>query len=55
MEYFNNGIPQKKDVQTSPLFKTLNLRSYEVDDLVNFLENGLYDPNLDRYVPDDFK
>lgn len=33
-------------------FVPLNLTSSEIDDLVVFLTEGLYDPNLTRYVPD---
>ena len=54
VEYFNNGIPENPDVpasQISPLFRPLNLTEQEKTDLVEFLENGLYDPNLKRYAP----
>ena len=54
VEYFNNGIPENPDVpasQISPLFRPLNLTEQEKADLVEFLENGLYDPNLKRYAP----
>lgn len=56
VEYFNNGIPENPGVpaeQITPLFTTpLGLTEKEIDDLVEFLENGLYDPNLKRYAPD---
>ena len=54
VEYFNAGIPENPDVpasQITNLFKPLNLNKQEVDDLVEFLENGLFDPNLERYAP----
>ncbi|HFB99684.1 MAG TPA: hypothetical protein ENJ53_02655, partial [Phaeodactylibacter sp.] len=44
--------PNVADDQLSPYFKPLNLTPQEVDDLVDFLENGLRDPHLDRYVPE---
>lgn len=55
VEYFNNGVPENPDVpasQITPLFKPLGMTEAEMDDLVEFLENGLYDPNLKRYAPD---
>jgi len=33
------------------LFIPLGLTDQEVDDLTEFLTNGLYDPNLIRYKP----
>ena len=54
VEYFNAGITENPDVpagQISNLFKPLNLNKQEVDDLVEFLENGLFDPNLERFAP----
>ena len=32
-------------------FKPLNLTNSEIDAVVEFIENGLYDPNLMRYQP----
>lgn len=58
VEYFNAGIAENPDVpagQISNLFKPLNLNKQEVDDLVEFLENGLFDPNLERYAPNKTK
>jgi cytochrome c peroxidase len=55
VEYFNEGIAENPAVpasQLDPEFKPLGLTSDEVDDLVAFLETGLYDPNLMRYVPE---
>lgn len=54
VEYFNNAIPENPDVpssQLAPQFRPLGLSEQEIDDLVEFLENGLYDPNLGRYAP----
>lgn len=54
VEYFNAGVPENPDVpasQISPFFHPLGLSKQEIDDLVEFLENGLYDPRMLRYVP----
>jgi cytochrome c peroxidase len=54
VEYKNSGIPSNPDVpasQLAPQFQPLNLTAAEVDDLVAFVENGLYDPQLSRYLP----
>ncbi|MFN7119756.1 MAG: cytochrome-c peroxidase [Saprospiraceae bacterium] len=54
VEYFNAGVPENPEVpasQISPLFHPLNLTAKEIDDLVEFLEDGLYDPDLQRYAP----
>jgi cytochrome c peroxidase len=54
VEYFNLGIPENSDVPTSQIssfFRPLHLSKEEVDDLTEFLENGLFDPNLERYAP----
>jgi cytochrome c peroxidase len=34
-------------------FRPLNLSSEEIDKLERFLSNSLYDPNLDRHIPQD--
>jgi cytochrome c peroxidase len=55
VEYFNTGIPENPEVpasQISPNFHPLGLSSDEVNALVEFLENGLYDPEMNRYRPD---
>ncbi|MDB4285781.1 cytochrome-c peroxidase [bacterium] len=55
VDYKNAGSPQNANVpgsQLAPEFKSLGLTYAEVSELVAFLENGLYDPALDRYVPD---
>ena len=54
VEYFNNGIPENRDIpasQVTTLFRPLHLTEQEMDDLTEFLENGLYDANLVRYKP----
>ena len=54
VEYFNNAIPENPEVpasQISGFFRPLGLTEAEIDDLVEFLENGLFDPNLQRYAP----
>jgi len=56
VEYFNNGIPENNNVppqQIARQFKPLGLTQEEVDDLTSFLENGLQDPDLNRYVPEE--
>lgn len=56
VEYFNRGEPQKLEAKysgnLSVWFRPLNLTKEQVDDLTAFLETGLHDPNLIRYVPD---
>lgn len=56
VEYFNRGEPQKLEAKYSGnfsvWFRPLNLTKEQVDDLTAFLETGLRDPNLIRYVPD---
>lgn len=37
--------------QLAPEFTNLNLTSQEIIDLTAFVENALFDPNLERYVP----
>lgn len=54
VEYFNNAVPENPDVpktQISSFFHPLGMTQAEMDDLVEFLENGLFDPNMQRYVP----
>lgn len=55
VEYFNQGIPENVNVpedKVSPLLHPLYLSAEEVDALVAFLDNGLRDPDLERYVPE---
>ncbi len=54
VEYFNEAVPENPRVpeeNLSPFFHPLDLTNREVEELVQFLENGLRDPNLQRYVP----
>ena len=52
--YKNTAVSQKRIPmnQLDARFIPLGLSSDEIDDLVAFLEEGLYDANLQRYVPD---
>jgi len=53
--YFNAGIPDNDRVPAaniSDFFHPLNLTESEVNDLTEFLAEGLRDPNLQRYVPE---
>lgn len=54
IDYFNEAKGENPDVPTErldPQFQPLNLTNTEIDDLLEFLENGLYDDNLVRYKP----
>lgn len=54
VEYKNNGVPQNPNVpaaQLAPSFRPLGLTADEITDLVAFIEQGLRDPSLSRYVP----
>lgn len=58
VEYFNNGIPENPNVpaeKVTALLRPLNLTNEEMEDLVEFLENGLFDPNMERYQPESTK
>ena len=55
VDYFNRGVaenPRIPEEQISPLFHPLSLTEGQIDDLIAFLDGGLRDPNLERYVPD---
>ena len=56
IEYKNNAQVEKSTLaghsNLAEAFVPLNLTSSEIDDLVIFLTEGLYDSNLSRYVPD---
>lgn len=64
VEYFNAGIPQDPTAGTAPTLSTrftnprgpgtpngLGLSRDEVDDVADFVENGLYDPAFVKYDP----
>ncbi|MFK7947417.1 MAG: cytochrome-c peroxidase [Saprospiraceae bacterium] len=53
--YKNSGVKENAtvpDFQLANEFQPLNLTDSEIDALIDFLENALYDPNLMRYQPD---
>lgn len=55
IRYKNNAIPENMEVPVTALsehFHPLNLTTKEVEALAAFIEYGLYDRNLDRYVPE---
>lgn len=54
IEYFDKAIPENPEVPASQIagaFRPLGLSDQEKGDLLDFLENGLYDPNMDRFAP----
>jgi cytochrome c peroxidase len=54
VHYKNAGVPENQLVPheyMDPGFVPLGLSASELADLVAFLEEGLHDPDLDRYVP----
>lgn len=54
--YFNDGIPENENVPSSQIarqFKPLGLTEQQMEDLTTFLDNGLRDPDLNRYVPEE--
>lgn len=54
VEYFNAGEKENEmvpDSLISPFFHPLRLTDEQVQDLLAFLEHGLRDPELQRYVP----
>ena len=55
VEYKNAGVaenPRVPAANLSDFFHPLNLTDTEMDELVDFLEYGLRDANLQRYVPE---
>ena len=65
VEYFNAGIPNDSEAAAAPTFSPrfsnprgagfppgLGLSEQQVDDLTDFIENGLYDPALVEFDPD---
>lgn len=56
LRYKNEAQSENPDVPSSQLaeeFHALNLTDNEIEDLAAFIEYGLYDRNLERYVPED--
>lgn len=54
IEYKNLAKPANTNVgasQLDPAFQPLQLTTQEIDDITNFIEDGLYDPALERYLP----
>jgi cytochrome c peroxidase len=64
VRYFNAGVPQDAEAGAAPTMTTrfthprgpgsargLGLEEQEIDQLVDFLENGLYDPGFVRHDP----
>lgn len=54
VNYKNEAIPENSKVTSeylSPSFKPLGLTTAEVNNIADFIGNGLHDPNLSRYVP----
>jgi len=53
IRYKNQGVAQNPDAQhyLDPRFTPLNLTETEMDDLANFISDGLYDADLIRYTP----
>jgi cytochrome c peroxidase len=54
VEYKNNAVAENANVPSSQLadgFIPLNLTDDEISDLVIFIEESLYDPDLLRYIP----
>jgi cytochrome c peroxidase len=54
IQYKNNALPENPNVPAAQLaqeFVPLDLTTSEIEALVEFLTNGLYDPNLIRYTP----
>ena len=55
IDYFNDGIPENANVPTeniAPQFHPLNLTHEEKIELIDFIENGLWDSDYQRYVPE---
>ena len=55
IKYKNAAVPENIEVPQNKLsnqFKPLGLTDTEVDQLTAFVANGLYDDNLERYVPE---
>ena len=56
VEYFNDGIPENNNVPIENIakeFHPLHLTTLEIDDLESFLKDALFDPNIERYLPEE--
>ncbi|MGK0428880.1 MAG: cytochrome c peroxidase, partial [Psychroserpens sp.] len=56
VRYKNNAEVENQDVslgQVSSMFTPLNLTDDDIEAITAFLENALYDSNLQRYVPEE--
>ena len=54
IEYKNIARPSNSNVgasQLDPAFQPLGLSTQEINDLTTFVEDALYDPSLERYLP----
>ncbi len=54
VEYYNDAVPARNlpEGRIKNTFAPLDLTQTEIDDLVHFLTESLYDADLKRYVPD---
>lgn len=55
IRYKNEAVPENTEVpidKLSPMFEPLNLTDSEINLLIVFIENALYDDNLKRYTPE---
>ncbi|NER18835.1 cytochrome-c peroxidase [Spongiivirga citrea] len=55
IEYKNNAVAENQNVPANkldPNFIALGLTEMEIDQLTDFIENGLYDATINRYTPD---
>ena len=55
VKYKNNAVAENQNVpvnQLSTMFQPLNLSDAQIEAIAAFVENALYDSNLQRYVPE---
>lgn len=55
IRYKNNAVAENQNVpatQLPSMFEPLNLNNVQIDAITAFVENALYDSNLQRYVPE---
>jgi cytochrome c peroxidase len=53
IRYKNAAIPDQDTPTLSPLFVPLGLTESEIMDLTAFVADALYDPDMDRFTPDE--